>query len=263
MSNPAQYSDLKTRMLSALVMAAIAGVSLWQGGVLFQCTLLVVGFCIMWELTGFTPSDPGIRTAVSTIFATAIGVAFWLSWPLSVGIFAACLIGYLFLLKPSDKFFRSVFAAVSFLGLLTLAKLRLDIGLIETVWVIACVVASDVGGYFAGRTFGGPKLWPAVSPKKTWSGTIGGWVLAVVVTAVFVGFSDTFEAAQLLWAVVIAIFAQAGDLAESALKRRAGVKDSSNLIPGHGGFLDRFDGMLGAFLLVFIALIFGFQGWLF
>jgi len=180
-----------------------------------------------------------------------------------MGIFAASLIGYLLLLNPADKFFRTIFAALSFLGLLTLAKLRLDIGLIETVWVIACVIGSDIGGYFAGKTFGGPKLWPAVSPKKTWSGTIGGWVLAVLITVVFVVLSESISAANLLWAVIIAIFAQAGDLAESALKRRAGVKDSSNLIPGHGGFLDRFDGMLGAFLLVFIVLVLNLQGWLF
>lgn len=263
MTNPTQYSDLKIRLFSALVMATVAGISLWLGGVWLQYVLVVVGFFIMWELTGFSVADQGKRMAVSTVFATALAVSFWLSWPLSAGIFVACLIGYLFLLKPSDKLFRTIFAIISFVGLLTLAKLRLDIGLVQTIWVIACVVASDVGGYFAGKTFGGPKLWPAVSPKKTWSGTIGGWILACLVAAIFIGFSDAFGLTQLVWAVLIAIFAQAGDLAESVLKRRAGVKDSSNLIPGHGGFLDRFDGMIGAFLLVFLALIFDMQSWLF
>lgn len=263
MTTTAKYSDLKTRIMSAIVMAAVAGVSLWQGGLLFQWVLLIVGACIMWEIASLSPADMGVRVAISVVFATALASAFWISWPLAAGIFVASLLGFVFLLKPTDKLIRCGLAVVAFFGLLTLAKLRLDIGLIQTVWVLVCVVASDVGGYFAGRTFGGPKLWPAVSPKKTWSGTVGGWVLAMIITFGFVLMSDSFSLSHVFLSVLIAIFAQAGDLAESALKRRAGVKDSSNLIPGHGGFLDRFDGMLGAFGLVFLVLIFNLKGWLF
>ena len=166
-------------------------------------------------------------------------------------------------MKPTDRVLRCGFAVLSFGGLLTLSSLRTDVGLVQTFWVIAVVIASDLGGYFAGRTFGGPKLWPAISPKKTWSGTIGGWVLAMVFTIFFILFSLDIGWNALTWAVLIAIFAQAGDLAESALKRRAGVKDSSNLIPGHGGFLDRFDGMLGAFFIIFLLSLFGKLDWLF
>ena len=263
MSSDSKYTDLKTRSISAAVMLVIAGVSLWAGGNLFLIVLLAVAFCIMWEIAGLSASDSGYRIAISFVFMVSLGAAYWASWPVSLGIFAVSILGYLTLLRPKDAVLRVGLALLSFGGLVTLAWLRTDVGIIQTMWVIFCVVASDIGGYFAGRTFGGPKLWPAVSPKKTWSGTIGGWVLAVLVTIIFATFTDVIEIDHVAGSVLIAIFAQAGDLAESALKRRAGVKDSSNLIPGHGGFLDRFDGMLGAFFLIFLLSVFGLQGLLF
>jgi phosphatidate cytidylyltransferase len=126
---------------------------------------------------------------------------------------------------------------------------RTDLGIAGMLWLICVVVATDVAGYFAGKAIGGPKFWPRVSPKKTWSGTAAGWIAAALVGIGFVlwgGFSP--------WMVLVSVLAsfasQAGDLAESAIKRRAGVKDSSHLIPGHGGFMDRFDGMMGAALLL-------------
>jgi phosphatidate cytidylyltransferase len=244
-------------------MLVVAVVSLWAGGNVFLVVLLGIAFCIMWEIAGLSPSDSGYRIAISFIFTIALVAAYWISWPVSLGILATSMAGYLLLLRPKDPILRIGLALLSFGALITLASLRTDVGLVQTMWVISCVIASDIGGYFAGRTFGGPKLWPAVSPKKTWSGTVGGWVLAVLVTILFTLFSDRIAFGHAFGAVLIAIFAQAGDLAESALKRRAGVKDSSNLIPGHGGFLDRFDGMLGAFFLIFLLSIFGLQGLLF
>jgi phosphatidate cytidylyltransferase len=124
------------------------------------------------------------------------------------------------------------------------------------------VVASDVGGYFVGRIAGGPKFWPRISPSKTWSGTLAGWVGGALVGgagAAMLGVTGGGLALATLLAVVLACAAQAGDLWESALKRRAGVKDSSNLIPGHGGVMDRFDGMIGAAALMgAVALVTGF-----
>ena len=115
------------------------------------------------------------------------------------------------------------------------------------LWVALTVVATDIGGYFAGRAIGGPKLWPAVSPGKTWAGLGGGMAFAIVVGAVFSSAtSGTLFHEVALVSAVMAVVAQGGDLAESALKRRCGVKDSSNLIPGHGGLLDRMDGLLAA-----------------
>jgi phosphatidate cytidylyltransferase len=102
---------------------------------------------------------------------------------------------------------------------------------------------SDVGGYVAGRIIGGVKFWPSISPKKTWSGTIAGWILTALLGFFLVQSSG--EEWMVAVAVAVAFGAQLGDIAESWIKRRVGVKDSSNLIPGHGGFLDRFDGFIG------------------
>ena len=127
----------------------------------------------------------------------------------------------------------------------------------------AFVIASDVGGYFVGRTVGGPKLWPIISPKKTWSGIIGGWMLTVIITYIFIIMFKEIEFYLLFFSIFISIFSQFGDLYESFLKRNAGLKDSSNLIPGHGGFLDRFDGMIGAFFAVFIINFININNWIY
>jgi phosphatidate cytidylyltransferase len=110
---------------------------------------------------------------------------------------------------------------------------------------------SDVAGYFAGRMLGGPKFWPRVSPKKTWSGTIAGWIGAALVGAIWAAWLDAgWETIGI--SVALAMMAQMGDIAESAVKRKVGVKDSSNLLPGHGGLFDRFDAMLGAALMLLV-----------
>ncbi|MDP5349564.1 MAG: phosphatidate cytidylyltransferase, partial [Paracoccaceae bacterium] len=127
-------------------------------------------------------------------------------------------------------------------------------GLTWLIWLVLVVVVTDVAGYFAGRMIGGPKFWPAISPKKTWSGTVAGWIGAGALGLAFQPL--TGAGATLVLISMIASFAsQMGDIAESAVKRRTGVKDSSSLIPGHGGVLDRFDGLLGASLLVLLFMV--------
>jgi phosphatidate cytidylyltransferase len=123
-------------------------------------------------------------------------------------------------------------------------------GFLSIIWAALVVVAADVGGYFAGRMIGGPKLWPAVSPNKTWAGLIGGIVLAMLVGFVFSGATTGTYFYQVgTVSALAALLAQAGDLAESALKRRFGVKDAGTLMPGHGGLLDRLDGHMVAILV--------------
>ncbi len=119
------------------------------------------------------------------------------------------------------------------------------------VWLVLVVVASDIMGYFAGRMLGGPKFWPRVSPKKTWSGTVAGWVGAAAVGLVLVVMGHAGPAIVVL-SPLVALAGQMGDIVESLLKRRAGVKDASRLIPGHGGVLDRFDALIGAVLAVWL-----------
>jgi phosphatidate cytidylyltransferase len=128
-------------------------------------------------------------------------------------------------------------------------------GLSALILVLLVVWATDIGGYFAGRAIGGPKLWPRVSPKKTWAGAIGGFAASLGVAAGFAAFDLGKILPMLLLGAVLSIASQLGDLFESAVKRRFGVKDSSRIIPGHGGLMDRLDGFVAAILL---AAIFGF-----
>lgn len=120
------------------------------------------------------------------------------------------------------------------------------------LWLVALVIATDTAGYFAGKTIGGPKFWARISPKKTWAGTIAGWIAAALVGLLFGGVG------LMVISALVAFASQMGDAAESALKRHTGIKDSSNLIPGHGGVFDRFDAMMGAALVVTVLNLLGF-----
>ena len=136
-------------------------------------------------------------------------------------------------------FFYALIPALSLLWI----RDRADDGLALLLWVFLVVWAVDIGGYFVGRTFGGPKLAPRISPKKTWAGLYGAIIFAALVGAVWV-LAVGLNQWLLLWAPLFAIAAQAGDLFESRMKRQAGVKDSGDWLPGHGGLLDRLDGMV-------------------
>jgi phosphatidate cytidylyltransferase len=115
------------------------------------------------------------------------------------------------------------------------------------LFILLAVAATDTAAYFTGRTIGGPKLWPAVSPNKTWSGLAGGVTAAALTGVVFPYVSGSGWSSWLAGlGLFLGLVAQGGDLAESALKRHFGLKDASNLIPGHGGFMDRMDGIVTA-----------------
>jgi len=117
-------------------------------------------------------------------------------------------------------------------------------GMITILWIFAIVWCADIAAYLSGRAIGGPKLAPSISPKKTWAGFIGGVSFASIVGGAFALYWDGSPLSLALWAGIVAIASQAGDLLESAVKRHFGVKDSSALIPGHGGVLDRVDALI-------------------
>jgi phosphatidate cytidylyltransferase len=127
-------------------------------------------------------------------------------------------------------------------------------GFLALMFVFLIVWVTDIGGYFAGRGIGGPKLWPRVSPKKTWAGAIGGFIASLVVAFGFAAFDLGKTGQLLLLGAALSVVSQCGDLFESAVKRRFGVKDSSHIIPGHGGLMDRLDGFVAAAV---VAAIFG------
>lgn len=250
-----QWDDLKPRLLSALVMLVIGAGAIWFGGLGFALLAVCVTGAMMWELARMTAGEGAdLSLPLAALAAAVLAANLWLAtpWPL-VGLAAPAVLGVILPRRDRGVFFA--YALVIMLTGLCLVILRQSLGLVPVLWLLAVVIASDVMGYFAGRILGGPKFWPRVSPKKTWSGTVAGWGGAALVGAAF--WAAGQGSAALLWISPLVAFAgQMGDIAESAIKRRAGVKDSSNLIPGHGGLLDRFDALAFAAILFTVLYIF-------
>lgn len=256
----AKWDDLKTRVISSVAMIAVGAVAVILGGVWFQMLVVFVTAVMVWELWMMIAADKPNQGAV-----LAAGVA---SVQSGLLLDASALGFALILIVPLLGAWRVKHEQVTFfvfaLGIQVagwgLVQFRGDYGFTWIIWLMLVVVATDVFGYLAGRSFGGPKFWPAVSPKKTWSGIVAGWVAAGAVGFVFTLFTNA-GAFLVLLSMVLSFASQMGDIAESALKRRVGVKDSSALIPGHGGLFDRFDALLGASLfMLLIAYIFNVPG---
>ncbi|MEL6690631.1 MAG: phosphatidate cytidylyltransferase [Pseudomonadota bacterium] len=249
MSSDPRWGDLRTRLISAVAMIIVGVAGVAAGGVWFQMLTVLVTAIMIWELwMMIEPTQPvpgmllaaGTASVLSGLFADPMIVAFALAPP---------IVGALALKKERITF--ALFAlAIIFAGW-ELVVFRMDYGTVWIFWLIIVVVMTDVAGYFAGRMLGGPKFWPRVSPKKTWSGTVAGWVGAAIVGVVFMSMTEA-GSGLILASVLVSFASQLGDIAESALKRRMKVKDSSTLIPGHGGLFDRFDGLLGASLMMLI-----------
>jgi phosphatidate cytidylyltransferase len=244
-----RWSDLGPRILSALAMAVVGIGTVWAGGIWFSGLCVVVAGLMVWELAamirpGWTARLLGLAAAVAVL--VAFHAPGWMSLPL----LALPAVAGAFAIRREPM----IFAAYAFAALLAawgLAGFRTDNGGVWLVWLLLVVIATDIAGYFAGRLIGGPKFWPRVSPKKTWAGTVAGWIAAALIGVGFRQF--TTAGPDLPWiSAALALAAQMGDITESAIKRRMGVKDSSHLIPGHGGVLDRFDGLLGAALLMLL-----------
>ncbi len=205
---PKKNADLPVRFASAVVMLAVAGAALWLGGIWFDALAFIVGLVCLSEYSRL-------------VMAIAEG--------------------------PLSRILALLGGAI-YIGLAVLALVKMPIAVL--LGVIAIVVATDTGAYFSGRSIGGPKIAPRISPSKTWAGLIGGMIAAGLVSFAFFYWNagdSAFSPMGLIALAIgaaLAVLAQAGDFFESWLKRQAGVKDSSNLIPGHGGVFDRVDGML-------------------
>ena len=251
MSSPGQWTDLSDRMGAGAVMVVIGLAGIWMGGHVFHALVALISGLMVWELVGIL--RPGVRH-LQLQLGGITGLAVFLAIYLPVGfalpiLLAPALIGF-------GQIERNRTIYMSFTVMILLAgygmmQVRDDLGFGWMLWLVLVVVVTDVVGYFAGRIIGGPKFWPAVSPKKTWAGTVAGWIGAAVVGLIFS--INTGVGVQLMGiSIAVSMASQMGDMAESGMKRTMGVKDSSNLIPGHGGLMDRFDGMLGASLFLLI-----------
>lgn len=229
-ANAPKKSDLKVRVASAVVMLAIAGAALWQGGNVLDLFILVIAFGVFVE---FVLLARKASQSVVKLAGFAIGGAFYIGW--------------------------------AALALVVMPEPLL-------VGTMGLVICTDTGAYFTGRAIGGPKIAPRISPSKTWAGLAGGMAAAGIWTglavllggylisalsptgaSLYTALHTTNIGAAAIAGAVLAVAAQAGDFFESWLKRRAGVKDSSRLIPGHGGLFDRVDGLLPVAIIVGMA----------
>ena len=249
--------NLLLRIAAALVLApltialAYAGGSLWAALVTLAAIGLYVEWLIIVAVRMPRPLAAGVAAlAIAGIFlATGRVDASLLS--LAVGVAAVILLSHERRIWVAAGFGYAAAAEVASL----VVRLDQAYGFVALILILLVVWGTDIFGYVAGRGIGGPKLWPRVSPKKTWAGAIGGFAASLAVAAGFATLGLVKAAPVLLLGAVLSITSQLGDLFESAVKRRFGVKDSSQLIPGHGGLLDRLDGFVAAIVL---AAIFGF-----
>lgn len=256
---PDRWSDLAERVGSALIIL-VAGAALLVLPVLVASVGISVLFAaLMWELTRLVVPVPRHRrvAGVGLIGGCAMAATLFLgSWG-AVALILPLALGT----RVARRELRASYVAFSLLmvlGAWALLWIRVTFGLGEALWIVALVVLSDVLGYFVGRSVGGPKFWPAISPKKTWSGTVAGWLGAALLGIVLVVF-DRADWAVIVVGPMLAFAGQMSDIAESWIKRRVNVKDSSRLIPGHGGLMDRFDAMSGSLAA---AGLLGLAGWL-
>jgi phosphatidate cytidylyltransferase len=239
-------SDLPKRLIVAVVLIGLAFAALWYGGWFFWLVVAVGGLLMMGEwadLAGATPvqkrlAQYALTVPLAIMCPIAAGPGF-----LALGLVLAACFFLGAITRNPQLAFGALYIGLPVLGLLVLRGH--PHGFLLTLWAMALVWTSDTGAYFAGRAIGGPKLAPAISPNKTWAGCIGGLVAAGVFAGVLVA-AFGLPLVLALFTPLLALLSQIGDLYESHLKRKAGVKDSGNLLPGHGGVLDRLDGLVAA-----------------
>jgi phosphatidate cytidylyltransferase len=249
-SQPASagLSELQKRILSAIVMGLAAiGATIW-GGWPFQLVWMLAAVGVAYEWQRIVHRNQGRPFEILAAVATAVVMwgAIWLSiWVIVAGAAVAVLAVALAAGdRRTDTAIGLAYAAGLGAAVILCRGTGYD-GAVVIFWLFAVVWGTDTLAYFTGRSLGGPKLWPRVSPKKTWSGALGGLVGGVALGCMLLSsLGVSLHWQHIAWSIVFSVLTQAGDLFESALKRRYDVKDSSNLIPGHGGLMDRLDGFI-------------------
>lgn len=251
-------SDLPVRAAVGAALIVVALTALWLGGFAFWLLVTVAAVLMIAEWCDLYGASPRAkRLAQFALFVPLVTTApTWIIGEtrdfFTLGLLAGAAFFVAIVTRAPKLALGVIYAGVPVLGLIVIRRQtgvlpvdghRYVEGLVFTIWVLALVWATDIAAYFAGRAIGGPKLWPAVSPKKTWAGLIGGVFAASALGAALHGLAG-LPLRLTLATPLLAVLAQGGDLYESALKRRAGVKDSGTLLPGHGGVMDRLDGLV-------------------
>jgi len=235
--------ELVQRVTVGIHLIIVAELELWLGGSALWVLATVAALIMGGEWAGLTRADDKRR-----LIQYALCIPLALMSPLAAGpsllAMAAIAGATIFTLIVTRN--RWLAAGIPYVALPIMALLWIrmqDNGLLLAFWALSLVWATDIGAFFAGRNFGGPKVAPAISPNKTWSGLIGGMVAALLLGWALASYYDLpFQLAMA--SPGLALLAQVGDFFESWMKRRAGVKDSGTILPGHGGVLDRLDGVV-------------------
>ncbi len=240
-------SNLQLRMIASVAMIAVATVALMMGGIVFWLLGVLAALFMMAEWSMLQ----GVDRATKRTAQFALSVPLALMAPASLiivvhdfftlGLLAGATFFVVIITRRPRLALGVIYCGLPVLALMVIR--RQDDGILYTLWALSLVWACDIGAFFTGRTLGGPKLAPVISPNKTWSGLIGGIILASLVAAALY-YSYALPLRLALATPVLAALAQGGDLYESWLKRVAGVKDSGNILPGHGGVMDRLDGLV-------------------
>jgi phosphatidate cytidylyltransferase len=253
MSNPqaAKWADLAVRSISAIVLIPFVLVDIWLGGIWFEVFVGALGVMVALEYTTIAHAGDTRQFALHVL--AALCAAFMLHEVRAVNIVWVIAVLAIISIALSGRALSGwkiggVFYVA--LPILALVVLRDDLqwGTYAIIWCAVIVWSADTLAYFAGRIVGGPKLVPVLSPKKTWAGLGGAIAGSALASGIFAGVLNLGFWPLVPLAALFAVVEQGGDILESALKRAHGVKDSGDLIPGHGGVLDRVDGLMAVVL---------------
>jgi phosphatidate cytidylyltransferase len=253
--------NLLMRLIAGAVLAPVAIAIAYAGGWLWTILVTVVAIGLYVEWLTIVGAARQRRVVASGAIGLAIaGLCLAAGWIdaalLALGLGLA---GVALLWQERRRWTVAgfIYAAAAQVASV-LVRLDRAEGFVALMLILLVVWVSDIGGYFAGRSIGGPKLWPRISPRKTWAGAVGGFAASLVISGGFAALDLGKSGPILLLGAILSIASQLGDLFESAVKRRFGVKDSSHIIPGHGGLLDRLDGFVAAVVLAaFLGLLRG------
>jgi phosphatidate cytidylyltransferase len=252
-------SDLKRRVPSAIVLILLALGATWYGGFPFLLFWTLAALLVWYEwatIVGVTPRTNVIAAGAISIVIAAIFLAMGMT-KAAVAMVVVGALGCGFMANGNDRAQVWSGAGILYAALVFIPAVLLredsKYGFIALVWLYAVVWLTDIGGYFFGRFIGGPLLAPVISPKKTWSGAIGGTLFGVLGgVAVATLANARFAVMLVVIALIVSLFSQAGDIFESFVKRKFGKKDASGILPGHGGVMDRIDGFIAAAVLALL-----------